>query len=494
MKKYFCLFTFLYLLSAQINAQQVKGLIYADTAKILVVKVWGTHQERGYALGYLTGDRITDVIVNYVKPEFGPYYSTARNIIIQGNDLSIPQDYKDEAQSVIEGMNAAGLNTNNLDQTDILVGNTFLDVSNLLFKKAGMNCSALMSWNDATSGTDLNGKSVITRHLDWEYSAVLNRNHIITVHFPQELTESKWLLIGFSGTMSILSGFNPDFGAFQNMMDDFAGSGLHNKQYLPIWFALRKAIEAADYNGDGARNVQDVKSVLTGCSNGFADGYLVSALSRSGQTDSLVAMVAELAPVSPTHTFRNNNYPDSIPGDNLYTANNQIARNNAMNFCPRYNNIRSHIGNGTLIGLDTSWNLMRDYSHLSTNTQFMQYAPEMNYLRISVFRDGHPAYLNDPVVFDLNDLFENPALGIQGKEASKTLLCYPNPTQGTLRFNSGIEPLNSIEVYDLTGKIVLHIINPATSQILDVSSLHPGYYSVRLTGKSSVCTTRFFKQ
>ncbi len=494
MKKTSYLFLMLILAPVIMIAQTVKGVIYADTTNILVVKVWGTHQERGYALGYLTGDKITDIINNYIKPEFGPFYSSARSLVIQGVDLSIPQEYKDEAQSIIEGMDAAGLNTTNLDQTDILVGNTFLDISNLLFKKSGMNCSALMSWNDATAGTDLDGKSVITRHLDWEYSPVINRNHMIVVHFPQETTESKWLLVGFSGMMSILSGFNPDFSAFQNMMDDFSASGLHNKQYLPIWFALRKAIEAADYNNDGARNVQDVKAALSDCVNGFADGFIVSSLARSNTTDSLVAMVAELANTAPIHTYRYSDYPDSIPGDNLYTANYQIARNNLMHFCSRYNGIRSHIGDGTQISLDTSWNLMRDYSHLSTNTQFMQFAPELDYLRISVYRDGQPAYMNDPVVFNLDDLFQDPTMGIPEGQPSPGFSCYPNPAIGSLHFTTPRTGSYRIEVFDLAGKTVVFMGNYNCTLPLDITSLRPGCYSFRLTGISKVYTGTFMKK
>ena len=313
MKNSLAVIVMLFVLCLSGSAQPVNGLIYADTAGLMVVKVWGTHQQRGYALGYLTGDRITDMIQNYIKPSFGPYYTLARNTIIQGNDLTIAPEYNTEAQAVIDGMNAAGTNTGNLDKTDVLVGNTFLDISNLLMLNLGMNCSALMSWNDATAGTDLNGTSVVTRHLDWTVSTVLNRNHVVIVHFPSDPGESRWLLVGFSGMMSVLSGFNPDFGAFQNMMDDYAGAGLHNQHYTPIWFALRKALEATDYNSDGHRDVQDVRSSLQDCASGFPDGFLVSALAKSDPVDSLVALVAELATTNPKHTFRSSAYPDSIP-------------------------------------------------------------------------------------------------------------------------------------------------------------------------------------
>lgn len=99
-------------LTISTQAQQVNGLICADTAGVMVIKVWGDHQERGYALGYLTGDRITDVIVHYIKPSFGAYYS-------------------------------------------------ILDIANLLTLNLGIHCSAMMSWNDATAGTKLAGAYLI---------------------------------------------------------------------------------------------------------------------------------------------------------------------------------------------------------------------------------------------------------------------------------------------------------------------------------------------
>lgn len=485
MKKAVLAFVMLLALAFFAAAQQPKGVIYADTGGILVVKVWGTHSDRGYALGYLTGDRITDVIVNYIKPSFGIFYTMARNTVTQGNDLSIPPEYDTEAQAVIDGMNAAGTNTASLDKTDILVGNTFLDISNLLSIDMGMNCSELMSWNEATAGTDLNGTPVVTRHLDWEYSAVLNRNNIITVHFPGEPNESKWLLAGFSGMIGVLSGLSPDVGVFQNMMDDYTSVGLHNKHYTPIWFALRRAIEASDYNGDGHRDVSDVRSALTDCTAGFSDGFIISALAKSNPADSLVAMVAEITSTSPMHTFRSSAYPDSIPGDNLYTANYQIARNNLMHFCTRYNGIRNHIGDGTLIGRDTSWNLMKTWSHLSTNTQFMQFAPEADLFRMSIYRNGQPAYQNDPVEFSLAALFNDPTTGTGNPPSAPALSCRYDPLSSSLivRSDPGIEHL---ELFDLTGRRMVSAGPFAGKAVsVPVTGLKPGIYLVRVTARGS---------
>jgi len=477
-----------------LQAQQINGIIYADTLGISVIKLWGTHQQRGYALGYLTGAKITAMMIDYVKPQFGAYYTLARQLIIQGNDLGIPQDYKDEAQSIIEGMNASGTNPDNMDQTDILVGNCLLDVANLLGKFVGPGCSALMSWNDATAGTNLDGKSVVSRHLDWIYSDILVNNHVIIIHFPSENEEKKWMLIGFSGMIGALSGLNEDFGAFQHVLSDFSGPGLHNKQYLPVWMALRQSLEAADYNGDGLRNVQDIHSELDDCTNGFASGYIVTSLARSAQTDSLVAMVAELAPASPTHTFRYNDYPDEIPGDNLYASNFQIKRNNANNYDYRYNSVKNNMGNGTLIGLDENWNIMRDYSSQSINIQFMQFAPEINFFRMAVYRNGQPAYLNDPVVFDLNDLFADPTVSVGEVSGDKPVITYPNPVSVLINLGGISHGNYHVEVYDQKGRTVLNKFLELPKNGIDVSSFKTGIYTLRLISNDYVYTSRFIKK
>jgi len=494
MNRIILLFSMFLLSTGVLRAQQVNGIIYQDTLGITVIKVWGTHQQRGYALGYLTGLKITDMIVNFAKPQFGLFYNTARNIVIQGNDIAIPQEYKDEAQAVIDGMNASGTNPSNLDQTDELIGNCFLDVANLLFKLEGPGCSSLMSWGDATAGTDLDGKSVVARHMDWNYSSTMADNNIIVVHFPSETNETKWMLVGYSGMISALSGLNQDFSAFQQVMGDYNASGLHNKQYLPIWMAIRKALEASDYNGDGARDVQDLRSVLNDCTNGFASGVIVTSLARMAPVDSTVAMVAELTPTNPTHTYRYNDYNDNIPGDNLYASNYQIKRNNLHNYDNRYNSIVANIGNGTLISLDTSWTLMRDHSHQSINMQFMQFAPEINYFRLSIWRDGKPAYQNDPVVFDLNDLFADPTVSTGEIPSMPKVFLFPDPVTRQLGI-TGISPgTYRFEIFDAGARTVLSGKTEIPNTGIDVAQLRPGIFTIRLISGNGIYTGRFMKK
>jgi hypothetical protein len=485
------------LATAGLNAQTVNGVVLFDTLNLKALKVWGTHQERGYAYGYLLAQDVHVMITSYIKPVLGSSYVNARNLVTAGNDLSIDSKYHTEAQGIIDGMNAVGYNPGNLDATDILVGNCLLDLMKLLGMKSSMGCSSLMDWGDATVGTPLNGKSVITRHLDWTSNATLLNNQLMVVHQPSEAGEQPWIMIGFAGMMSALSGVNATLGTFQHVMDDFTGATAHNMHFKPVWLAMRDALEYDDYNADGSCNVQDVKSAMNASSNGFADGFIISALAASSPVDSLVAMVAELTPAAPAHTYRYNSFADSIPGDNLYTANYQIGRNNMMHFCNRYNGIRNHIGNGTMIGIPENWVIMRDWSHQSNNIQCIQFAPEANHLQISV-KKTLPAYQQDSLVFDLSQLL-NQQVGIAETPASSGIQVYPNPATVQLKVTVPMQQMSggfTLQVTDFLGRTVLTQIYPDSIPvaIVNISGLKPGLYNVRLAGNEQVYSLPFVKK
>lgn len=464
-------------------SQDVNGTILLDSTCLKVVKVWGTHEERGYASGYLLAEDIRTLFENYIKPAFGAGYTAARNLVIQGNDLAIDSLMKVEAQAMIDGITAAGFNTTGLDCYDVLVGNCMLDISELLSSGISMGCSSLMSWGDATNGTDLDGKPVITRHLDWQVNSVLVASQVMVIHLPSESDEQNWMLIGFAGMMSALSGINADLGVFQHVMSDFNGQPQHAKHYKPIWFALRDALEKTDYNNDGTCNVLDLQTSLDHSSEGFAGGYIISALSSDMTNDDLIALVAELTPLAPTHTYRTSAYPDSIPGDNLYTANYQIARNNSMHFCNRYNGIRDHIGNGTLIGTTESWDLMKAWSCQASNYQVMQYAPESGLFRIAA-RTNSPAYMNEPIVFDVEELFSTGFTGIE-PSGEKAACIYPNPGDGLIHIENFYcdEPEIMINIHDLAGKCVFSDrVTSANGHIeIQAQNLETGFYRLVLS-------------
>ena len=390
------------------------GEIIADTNNLVVVKVWGTHYERGYALGHTIGDKIRDVIINYVIPRFGVDYQYARSLVSNGENLVIDSIYREEAQAMVEGMHAAGVDTTNVDYIAILVGNCFSDLGGYLgWKEGGPGCSCFMNWGEATEGSFLFGKSIMARFYDWGYvDSVLQNNNVMVIHDPSETDEQPWLLVGYAGEM-VPSGGGVSQGGlsmYKNSMSDYYGGAMPDSQYAPYQFTMRKILETNDFNNDGVHNTQDARDGFNANPQGYPVGKIIPVIARNeGNTDSLTAMVAEIAPTSPTHVYRTNSYPDSIPGDNLYVANSQIARNNMQNYCTRYLNVSNNMGDGTNIGILQNYNVMVNYSTplYGVNYGFIQHVPELDILKVSVLRNSNHAYLQPMTTFDLRDFFNH---------------------------------------------------------------------------------------
>jgi len=490
-----------FLLNTQHLFSQVNGEIILDTGKITVLKIWGTHSQRGFAYGYFLGAKMRSVYINYIIPTFGSYLSVARSFISEGSNLKIDTAYISEAKALVKGAAAAGVDTTGMDYINLLVGNCLLDLDAFAPKKGGnmfgMGCSALMSWGDATLGTDLNGKSAVTRHLDWDIDQYLNNNQVMVVSLPSEPDEQPWLLIGFAGQISALSGTNNSgLSAFQHVLN-LNNTPTFGQQYEPIWFSIRKALEKKDYNQDGVQDVNDIRSVLTDHTQGYAGTYIVttSASSTAG-ADSLIAMVAELSPAVPKFTFRTNSFADSIPGDNLYAANDAIARNNAYNFCSRYNSVVSVMGNGTGIGSEQNWEIMRNHSrNTGYNIQQMQVLPESRVLKLAVYKNGRCAYLNDPMIFSLDSLFAPSRLTGVREVNTLNINIYPNPGSNRVYVNTGDNENSQLAISDITGKEIFRSeIMDLNTAVVSTDNLPDGIYLVTIHSKKGIVTRKLVIQ
>ena len=498
-----------FLLSAKTNyAQEIKGEILQEDGNLIVIKVWGTHQERGFASGYLLANKIVSMHNNYFRPRFGSYLEMAKEMIVNESDFTIPSEYIQEAKAMIDGMEAGGADLTDFDYRDILLENSFLDLENMSsLKNSGIDlrngCSSLLSWGEATAGTSLNGKSVISRHVDWEAHPSIVGNHTIIVHIPSEADEQPWLMIGFIGQMSALSGVNQSGLCLFNQVMPGYGEGSHGKAYEPIWFTIRKSLEKKDFNGDSFHDTRDVRDAVLTNPNGYADGFIISSLAPStAGVDSLIAMISEVTPTEPFHTFRSNNYDDMIPGDNVYVANEAIARNDVRKYCTRYSSItncmNTNVPGGTGISELKNWNLMRDCSNLGdANIQFMQIIPELNILNFSR-HNVTPAYQNDSIHFDLKELFTdpNPDLIIDSNTNQSDFSIYPNPVkeQFTIELEDNLQII-SIELLNASGMGVSNIIIPSNSaSIVNTNLMDTGLYFLKINTDNKSHVVKLIKQ
>ncbi len=441
MKKLTLVTAIFVLLAINVKTQPipVNGEILADTNNLTVVKVWGTHYERGYAHGYLLGNKMLQTI-SYIKSYFGSDIDYARSLVSSGEDLIIEPQYQEEAQAMIAGMVEAGIDTTNFDYIDILVGNCWSDLEGYLYKKGGgSDCSCLLNWGEGTANSPLNGKSIAARFWDWSgYQTIIIDNAVLIAHIPSEPNLQPWLLLGYAGEMVPSGGGISQGGLsmYKNGMSDFNGSAVPGTAYAPYIFTMRKILETNDFNGDGVHNTQDARDGFDANPQGYAIDKIIPVIARNNpDSDSLTAMVVEIAPVEPTHTYRTNSYDDNIPGDNLYAANHQVARNNAQNYCYRYNSVSQNFGDSTNIGIERNHEIMTNYSVLQSgrNYGYIQHIPEMDLLKVSVIRDGIDAYALPMTSFNLRSFFNRPPEFI---------------TEAILEIEVGIEYVYEIEVSD----------------------------------------------
>ncbi|MBS7253749.1 DUF7619 domain-containing protein [Flavobacterium branchiicola] len=85
-------------------------------------------------------------------------------------------------------------------------------------------------------------------------------------------------------------------------------------------------------------------------------------------------------------------------------------------------------------------------------------------------------------------------LGIQDFEFSKYLTLYPNPTNNELNITSNVNiEIQSFEIYDILGQLVIAIPNAKTTSNIDVSKLKTGNYFIKVKSDKGSSSMKFIK-
>jgi len=498
MKKIIFSFMLCLLSLAAAKAQSVNGIILADTGNFTVVQVHGNHYQRGFAYGYLCADKIMDIWDNYIQPTYGVYMPFAKAIVGNPANFSVDSIYKHEARGIIDGVAYAGYDTTGMSYLDLFVVNFMTDLEGFMSVKdfpESQHCSTLMNWGDATQGTDIDTWSVISHFLDAiSLNPVITRNQVVVVHFPSEADEQPWLMTGVAGQMVASQALNNSgLVLFLNTVNGFTAE--QNKGYEPMTLTLRKAVEKNDFNNDGAINTNDVRAALNANANGYARGFVVSAIAPSSVGhDSLIAMVAECAPQIPYITFRDMFDVDSIDGTSLYAANDFIKRNNAQDYCSRYQNVKDTINHyyfGYNIGSADNKKIMYTQSTQSSCLEFIQVIPEAGIFTMSVANNTSPAYTQTPATLTFDYLFMYS--GLDDLQTKDNLSVYPNPASDMIFMDIPAGEKYSYCISDMSGKMVSNGQLNAQNSI-GIGSLPAGLYCIQLISSGKIMTGKFLKQ
>lgn len=443
-----------------------------------IIRVWGSHYDRGYAYGYLLGEQIVDVLENYlIKSALGGQkskFDVMKSTFI--NYFEIDEKYSDEGQGILDGMiangEAAKLSSflgREIDKNDILCGNIIVEF-------AFLGCSSLALWGDRTEFENL----IYTRNLDWDRSEVLLRNHLLTVHLEQEEdNEQSWVSFGFPGLIGILSGINfSGVGAFHHMGN--YGSLLSPGKKYPIFFSIRNGIELKDYNADGFCNTSDVFSAIKAHKTG--GGFIINVVNEPNEFNNEPnwAIVVETDNASGT-VYRTKADNISLTGD-IIASTNHFRKLYPRVYCSRFDAIEKITKTQIPYSNDRAWDDLSSAAGVSSTLQTIQYIPTEGIVRWALADMQTPAYQKEKNVIYLADITNvseklNEEINID---------VFPNPAKNEITLGNLPDGLviQSIEMNDINGNKVNNskkklMIN---NEVLNTSNLSSGIYFLKITG------------
>jgi len=89
--------------------------------------------------------------------------------------------------------------------------------------------------------------------------------------------------------------------------------------------------------------------------------------------------------------------------------------------------------------------------------------------------------LSDEEVLAIYELDLTPPSSVRTNSALKPVILYPNPVNDKLEINA--EGINSVKLFDVTGKLVMEQVVSGSHEIINVSDLKTGIYILKTFGK-----------
>ncbi len=450
---------FILLFALLSGSTMANPIVAADTLRIdgklvLWLKVDGYYA--GWHYGMFLGDRIADVMENYViNHTFGG--ANGYNYASQIFDQKFVYDYKYEeiAQGMIDGMEDTDVDIfsptlqRDLTFKDVLIANSIPDFT--AFSKLnikGPGCSDLMSWGEATLDSDLDGELVISRNLDWDNNPYLIDNALIIVWGNWNGDGQRIITFGFTGLIGALSGFNETgITTFQNMGNYIStptGGG-----FYPVNLAQRDGLESWDYNNDGVCSPRDVSDAVR--AHSVSSSFIINTAGPNYFDTPAEILEIHNSYGDTIRTIANN--PDFF-GDNLVSTNHFRVLKQATP-CYRYSRITDSLQNSNLLDISRNWSVLKA-AGVNTNLQTIQYIPAQHFLRFSFAEIDTPAYMIEATELHVDSLFALVGINDLEKKAGSHVSISPNPCsqQCQIEIQAPADGTANCKIIDVSGKLI----------------------------------------
>ncbi len=465
-----------------------------------ILKVWGTHYERGYAMGYLLAPNIMNVFSNYfytivtgANPNTYEYY-----LNLHRNNFNTDSRFSDEASGLRDGMFASGYSMyhsglqRNLNLDDILFVNAIVDITGFMNgKDPELGCSSISSWGVSTSlDPQLQGDLVISRLLDWSPNDALLANPLLVIHYPAETDEQKWMSFTYPGLIGALSAITESgSAAFLNM------GNIHNHpdptNLTNVLFDIRKGMERYDLDGDEQHTPEDLFYSLA---NGHhVGGTIIHSVQQ--WADSCQAAIIE---TNNTGTMRRGQDQYSgLNGDNL-AATNHFRKLYSPVPCYRYSRMIDSLSVNPQVSAERQLTVLKGAGGVPQNLMLIHYQPSTGQILWSVAMSGNPAYSQTPLFLDAAELWtqQSPVSDELIPQVNLSPQVYPNPLKcgQTLKLET-CESIKQVCIYNLKGQIMLQAQNPWELEFelpARNSNLSSGVYFLKAeTANGRILTSKF---
>jgi hypothetical protein len=222
-----------------------------------MLRVWGAPHQRGYAQGYLLGDRIVRLLNANMKSFFdfeGGTNAYEAATLLMVTTMKVAPAYQQEMEGIVEGTAArlgekatVPLLGRVLAYRDIVAINCLSDMPRL-------GCSSFAAWGKLTK----DGKTIAGRNLDWHRMPGLEGEQVVVAYFADPTRDAMgWVSITWPGVVGCLTGMNAE-GVTLSIHDVHCEGPTMPMGLSPRGLALRDALERA--HADTA--VESVSKIL----------------------------------------------------------------------------------------------------------------------------------------------------------------------------------------------------------------------------------------
>lgn len=221
------------------DERQVNGTLFKIDG-VTVLRVWGTPQERGFAHGYLLGDRIVALLDAYLRE--GPLASE-RDLYEQQllpflARMRIESRIEAELRGILAGVEARRDGATAIEflgrelrYEDLLAVNCTSDI-------LGIGCSSFAAWGPLTA----DGHTLAGRNLDWPAVPALLDTQIVHVSIPEPgAGELPWVAITWPSYIGCLTGMN-SAGVTVAAHDSAGRMPSRESGFTPFGLIYRKAL------------------------------------------------------------------------------------------------------------------------------------------------------------------------------------------------------------------------------------------------------------